>query len=71
MSQVNEDTVLIDPQKDDWPPISPYETGLKGRCPRCGKGRMFATYLRLCKTCEVCGLDYSYADLADGPPSSP
>lgn len=28
---------------------------------------MFAGYLKLAKSCEVCGLDFSYADPADGP----
>ena len=41
--------------------------GLKCRCPRCGKGRMFKGFLTLAPHCEVCGLDYSFADPADGP----
>jgi len=46
---------------------SPLSTGLKGRCPRCGKGRLFSGFLTLAPSCEVCGLDYSFADPADGP----
>ena len=41
--------------------------GLAGRCPRCGEGRLFAGFLDLRPTCERCGLDYSFADAADGP----
>jgi uncharacterized protein (DUF983 family) len=41
--------------------------GLRGCCPRCGTGRLFAGWLRLADRCEVCGLDYSFADPADGP----
>lgn len=40
---------------------------MRGCCPRCGQGRLFAGFLKLAKRCEVCGLDYSYADPADGP----
>ena len=50
-----------------WPPLSPLQTGLRGRCPRCGKGHLFQGFLKLRPSCEVCGLDYSFADPADGP----
>ena len=40
---------------------------LRGRCPRCGQGRLFATFLGLAPACEVCGLDFSAADAGDGP----
>lgn len=46
---------------------SPFRLGIRGRCPRCGEGRLFSGYLTLAKRCEVCGLDYSFADPADGP----
>jgi uncharacterized protein (DUF983 family) len=51
----------------DHPPVSPYVTGLLGRCPQCGKGKMFRGLLTLAPSCEVCGLDYSFADSGDGP----
>jgi uncharacterized protein (DUF983 family) len=43
------------------------QTGVRGLCPRCGKGRLFKGFLTLRPSCEVCGLDYSFADPADGP----
>ncbi|WP_407664016.1 DUF983 domain-containing protein [Microvirga alba] len=46
---------------------SPIVAGLKGCCPRCGKGHMFQGYLTMRKSCEVCGLDFSFADSGDGP----
>lgn len=52
---------------DYWPPLSPSRTGMHGHCPRCGQGRLFAGFLKLAKRCNVCDLDYSYADPADGP----
>ncbi len=52
---------------DAWPPLSPLQTGLRGRCPRCGQGHLFNGFLTLRPSCEACGLDYSFADPADGP----
>src|SRR4051795_6842972 len=43
------------------------KVGIRGRCPRCGEGRLFAGFLKLASRCDVCGLDYSFADPADGP----
>ena len=41
--------------------------GWKGLCPRCGEGRMFVSWLKIAKHCEVCGLDYRFATPDDGP----
>ena len=46
---------------------SPYLAGLMCRCPRCGKGKLFAGFLTLAPKCELCGLGYSFADAGDGP----
>jgi uncharacterized protein (DUF983 family) len=46
---------------------SPYLTGLTGRCPSCGKGRLFDGFIRLRARCDRCGLDYAFADAGDGP----
>jgi uncharacterized protein (DUF983 family) len=46
---------------------TPLQVGLKGCCPRCGKGRLFDGFLTLAPRCEGCGLDYSFIDTADGP----
>ena len=51
----------------EWPHLPPFSTGIRGRCPRCGEGHMFDGYLKLRPSCEVCGLDYGFADPADGP----
>jgi len=40
---------------------------LLGRCPRCGKGRLFEGYLSVAKRCASCGLDYAMFDAGDGP----
>lgn len=52
---------------DDYPPQSPWATGLAGRCPRCGEGHLFSGVLTLVPRCETCGLDLKFADSGDGP----
>lgn len=49
------------------PTTNPMLTGVMGRCPRCQQGHLFNGVLALAPRCEVCGLDYSFADPADGP----
>jgi len=50
-----------------YPPVSLYVDGLLGRCPRCSKGHMIKGLLAVEPKCEVCGLDFSFADAGDGP----
>lgn len=41
--------------------------GISGHCPACHHGKLFDGYLTLAPRCEVCGLDYRFADTGDGP----
>lgn len=50
-----------------YPPLKPQETGLKGRCPRCGQGALFDGFLTIGEQCKSCKLSYSFADAGDGP----
>ena len=52
---------------DDYPPLPPIATGLAGRCPRCGGGKLFKGFLAVAPGCDACGLDYGFADAGDGP----
>ena len=52
---------------DDYAPQSPYSTGLSGRCPRCGDGHLFKGFLDIAPRCDVCGLEFAFADAGDGP----
>ena len=45
----------------------PIARGLRGRCPRCGEGKLFQGFLQLRPRCESCGLDFNFADAGDGP----
>jgi uncharacterized protein (DUF983 family) len=65
--QERDDLRFVDATGHRWEKIDPLKTGPLGRCPRCGRGHMFAGFLKLERECEVCGLDFSYADPADGP----
>ena len=53
----------------EYAPQPPIITGIKGRCPRCGEGHLFrqGTFLKIAAKCEVCGLNYNFADPDDGP----
>jgi uncharacterized protein (DUF983 family) len=57
---MSEDRALYAPQ-------NPFAAGMRGRCPRCGEGRIFFGFLTLAPRCSACGLDFSFADSADGP----
>jgi uncharacterized protein (DUF983 family) len=46
---------------------NPWSAGFAGRCPRCGKGRLFDGFLAPAPRCSACGLDYSFTDAGDGP----
>jgi uncharacterized protein (DUF983 family) len=48
-----------------WPALL---RGLAGRCPNCGKGRMFRSYLKVQPHCESCGLDLAAFRSDDAPP---
>jgi uncharacterized protein (DUF983 family) len=46
------------------------ESALRGiacKCPRCGKGAVYAGFLTLAPRCEACGLDFAFMDSGDGP----
>lgn len=61
-------TADVDDRPSGYQPTdNPLRTGIAGRCPRCQTGHLFDGFLKLQPRCEICGLDYSFADPADGP----
>ncbi len=50
-----------------FPRVSPLAAGLRCKCPRCGRGKLFAGFLTLVERCSVCDLDLKQADSGDGP----
>ncbi len=53
------------PARDSAAPL--ISTALRGRCPRCGRGSLFAGYIRVAPKCPVCGLSLAGHDTGDGP----
>jgi len=49
------------------PAVSPYVAAWHSACPRCGRGRLFSSFLRVAERCDVCGLDLAKNDSGDGP----
>lgn len=46
--------------------LSPWQTGFRGRCPRCGEGRLFSGFLTIGEDCSFCGLKFSFENVGDG-----
>ncbi len=46
---------------------SPLALALRGKCPRCGEGRLFAGPFRFAPLCSACGLDFAAFNVGDGP----
>ncbi|WP_443747831.1 DUF983 domain-containing protein [Asticcacaulis solisilvae] len=38
-----------------------------GRCPACGKGKLFKSYLKVADACAICGVNFKAAETGDGP----
>jgi len=43
-------------KRDVWTAL---KRGLRGRCPRCGKGKLFRAFLKVDDHCSVCQLDFT------------
>jgi uncharacterized protein (DUF983 family) len=43
-------------KRDLWTAM---KRGFRGRCPRCGEGKLFRAFLKVDNSCSACGLDYT------------
>jgi uncharacterized protein (DUF983 family) len=43
-------------KRDVWTSL---KRGFRGRCPRCGEGKIFRAFLKVADRCSVCGLDFT------------
>ncbi|WP_405405705.1 DUF983 domain-containing protein [Paracoccus sp. Ld10] len=57
-------TPLLDPER---PTGQSMLRGARGRCPACGEGRMFSSYLKVADTCPACHEDLHHQRADDGP----
>ena len=48
-------------------PVSPWKSGIACRCPRCGRGKLYAGYLKVAEACGECRLALKQHDSGDGP----
>ena len=48
-------------------PTSAFVRGLLGRCPCCGRGRMFGAFLKVNDRCDVCGEELHHHRADDFP----
>lgn len=46
--------------------VSPFQAGLRCRCPRCGQGRLFEGILAVREHCADCGFALRAHDVGDG-----
>lgn len=51
----SQETALKD-QRSVWTAM---KRGFRGRCPRCGEGKLFRAFLKVDNACSVCGLDFT------------
>ena len=49
------ETGLVE-KRDVWTAL---KRGFRGRCPRCGKGKLFRAYLKVANNCSSCDLDFT------------
>lgn len=41
--------------------------GLRNRCPNCGEGKLFSSYLKVAPACAACGQSFDAQRADDGP----
>ena len=39
--------------------LTAMKRGFRGRCPRCGEGKLFRAFLKTANNCSACGLDFT------------
>ena len=49
------ETGLVE-KRDVWAAL---KRGFRGRCPRCGEGKLFRAYHKVANDCSSCGLDFT------------
>lgn len=64
---------MTEHELDRFPEHAPRDTmaalfrGFRGRCPKCGKGRLFRAFLKVTDTCPVCGEALHHHRADDAP----
>ena len=59
------DSTQINPQERPlWPALT---KGWRRKCPKCGKGALLHSYLKVHDTCEICDQEFHHHRADDGP----
>lgn len=67
-SDTPEQTLPTPESSQEQPPFWPQaQRALKGRCPHCGIGKLFKSYLKQVDACHDCGAAYGHIRADDGP----
>jgi uncharacterized protein (DUF983 family) len=56
--------LAVTEQREIWPAVW---NGMKCRCPRCGKGKLFRAFLKVADTCPNCGEELHHHRADDAP----
>ena len=65
MSQTLPNVAAAEPQRELGLAM---RRGFMGRCPNCGNGKLFRSYLKVNPNCPSCGEDLSHQRADDAPP---
>jgi uncharacterized protein (DUF983 family) len=71
MIDISSDRPLGGPLATDKPKRPVFQAmwrGARGKCPACGKGRLFPRYLKVAASCEECGEALHHHRADDAPP---
>lgn len=63
MSWTDQTDVAVQPRKT-WTSLT---RGFSGRCPHCGQGKLFRSFLKVADRCDVCSEDFSHQRADDFP----
>ena len=62
------DTDLLPPLSAPRPVWAAMWRGLRGACPKCGHGKLFASFLKVNESCPACGEELHHHRADDAPP---
>ena len=65
---MSEDAVLSFGDKEKRPVWQSVKRGFMCRCPKCGTGSLFTSYLKVTDTCATCGEELRHHRADDAPP---
>jgi uncharacterized protein (DUF983 family) len=59
------DTIIVEDAPRPW--LVAMKRGIAGKCPHCGKGRLFSRFLKVADHCDCCGEEFHHHRADDLP----